>query len=102
MFLGYNMKPRRARHVLETANYVSGIAGLPAAGTHVVKAVSVVHKGIATGAKKTGVWAAKWGWTKLAALCFKLAAASPLIAQIAVGAVVVVAAVCIFQVVRSA
>jgi hypothetical protein len=88
--------------VLETISHLSGIFGLPAAGTNLLKSVGIVEKGIATGATKGAGVAAKWGWGKLAAFCLKVAAASPLIAKIAVGVAVVAVAVCIFQVVRSA
>ena len=95
-------RKRTSRAMVETASHLSGIAGLSDAGTQVGKVVGVVEKGIATGATKAAGVAAKWGWKKLAAFCLKVAAASPLIAKIAVGVAVVAVAVCIFQVVRGA
>jgi predicted phosphoribosyltransferase len=95
-------RKQTSRAVVETASHLSGIAGLHDAATQVGKAVSVVEKGIATGATKVAGVAAKWGWKRFAAFCLKVAAASPLIAKIAVGVAVVAVAVCIFQVVRAA
>jgi hypothetical protein len=96
-------KPKlAARAVVETASHLSGISGLPAAASHFGETVGVVGKGIASGATKAAGVAMKWGWKKLAAFCLKVAAASPLIAKIAVGAAVAAVAICIFQVVRLA
>jgi hypothetical protein len=96
-------KPKpTSRAVVETASHRSGISGLPGAATQVGKVVGVVEKGIATGAAKAAGVAAKWGYKKLAAFCLKVAAASPLLAKVAVGVAVVAVAVCIFQVVRAA
>jgi ectoine hydroxylase-related dioxygenase (phytanoyl-CoA dioxygenase family) len=97
-------KPKRtkARNLLETGSYMSGVNGLSDAGTHLGKMTTAVERGINTGATKLAGVAAKRGWYKLAGWFLKIAAAAPLAAKIVVGIAVVAVAAIIYQVVRAA
>ena len=90
------------RAVIETAEHMTAVSGIPDAGAHTAKAAAVVDKGIASGATKASGFFAKLGWKKLGAFCLKIAAASPLAAKIVVSIAIVTVAACIFRVVRSA
>jgi hypothetical protein len=97
-------KPKRPllRDVFEAGNEASGVISIVEAPKHIAEAVVIVQNGIATTATKAAVVAGNHGCHAVAAVCLKVAAAAPVIAQVTVCIAVVAVAFCIFWWLRSA